>query len=221
IRQLIIDFHFPNLYTRLPLTALRRIVSQCLISRIRSYLAYQPIARAHADELDRLLATRIHDYLRFPFRFNSSLLYLPLSSFGFAFPSVARLNDAAALFGLIRDLNHHVPSFRTLARITLADWTCMLNHCHFPLEGAVARSFSPSQRTLPFAWIVAADVLRSLRLAIRDTDQSYLFTGDVALRHLSHILPPPPASPSSHIITNLERAGFTHLSHLASWQPDE
>ncbi|KAI1797959.1 hypothetical protein LXA43DRAFT_876219 [Ganoderma leucocontextum] len=221
IRQLIIDFQFPNLYTRLPLTALHRIVSQCLISRIRSYLAYQPIARAHADELDHLLATRIHDYLRFPFRFNSSLLYLPLSSFGFTFPSVARLNDAAALSGLIRDLNHHIPSFRTLARITLADWTCMLNHCHFPLEGAVARSFSRSQRTLPFAWIVAADVLRSLHLAVRDTDQSYLFTGDVALRHLSHILPPPPASPSSHVITNLERAGFTHLSHLASWQPDE
>ncbi len=61
IRHLIADFTFPHLPTRLPLTALRRILSQCLVSRIRPYLAYQPIARDKAEDLDRLMATRVHE----------------------------------------------------------------------------------------------------------------------------------------------------------------
>ncbi|TFK81753.1 hypothetical protein K466DRAFT_666919 [Polyporus arcularius HHB13444] len=114
-------------------------------------------------------------------------------------------------------LNHHVPVFRDMARITLADWTCSLNQCAHPLEAASARSFIRSRRKLPFAWIVAQDTLRALDLSVRLTDQSYLFTGDVALRHLVRTLPSPPSSPSSHVVTNLERAGFTHLDQLAGW----
>ncbi|RDX44489.1 hypothetical protein OH76DRAFT_1320870, partial [Lentinus brumalis] len=184
IRRLILDFAFPNLPTRLPLTALRRILSQCLVSRIRPYLSHQPLSRAAAEELDRLLAQRVHEYLGFPFRFNSHVLFAPFSHLGFDFRSVARLNDAEAIQGLLRDLNHHVSAFRTMARITLADWTCMLNSCQSPLEGSVGRSFSRSKRTLPSAWVTAVEVLRDLGLGIRHTDQSYLFTGDVSLRHL-------------------------------------
>ncbi|KAI1794878.1 hypothetical protein LXA43DRAFT_940085 [Ganoderma leucocontextum] len=217
IRALIMDFSFPSLHTRLPFTAIRRIISQCLISRIRPYLSYQPISRAHAAELDRLLALRVHEYFRFPFCFNSSLLFLPLSHLGFGFPSITRLNDAAAVSGLLRDLNHHVPTFRTMACITLADWSCMLNHCTFPLEGSITRSFARSLRVLPAAWVVALDVLRAFNISIRSSDQSYLFSGDVALRHLVHLFPSLSQTPSSLAVTNLEHAHFTHLSQLVSW----
>ncbi|KAI1797249.1 hypothetical protein LXA43DRAFT_877648 [Ganoderma leucocontextum] len=219
LRHMILDFRFPHLHTRLPFTALRRILSQCLISRIRPALSYQPIARSCAADLDRLLAHQVHDYLGFPFHFNSSLLFLPLEFHGFAFPSVSHLNDVAAVSGLLRDLNHHVPTFRSMARLTLADWTCQLNACLFPLEGPTSRSFSRSGLVLPFSWIVALDVLRTFHLSVRSMDQSHLLAGDVALRHLVRGWPPPPSSPSSLAVSNLERAGFTHLSQLASWEP--
>ncbi|KAI0351676.1 hypothetical protein OH77DRAFT_1410697, partial [Trametes cingulata] len=134
IRHLISTFSFPHLPTRLPLTALRRILSSCLISQLRPYLSYQPIARTSALNLDHLIAHHVHEYLGFPFHFHSQLLFAPLSHLGFDFRSLSHLNDAAAIQGLLRDLNSHVPTFRTMARITLADWTCMLNKCRSPLE---------------------------------------------------------------------------------------
>ncbi|KAL7277685.1 hypothetical protein ACG7TL_008617 [Trametes sanguinea] len=221
IRRLIEDFIFPNLQTRLPITALRRILSQCLISRIRPYLSYQPIPCPVADELDRLLARRVHEYLGFPFQFNHHLLFAPLPDFGFDFPSIARINDSAAIQGLIRDLNHHVSTFRTMARITLADWTCMFNDCRSPLEGTAIRSFQRLNRRLPSSWITAAAVLRDLRIAIHLTDQSFLFTGDVALRHFFRCLSSHPLAPDSLAITNLERAKLTHLRQVASWSTAE
>ena len=54
------------------------------------------------EELDRLVATGVHEYLGFPFHFNSSLLYLPFSHLGFGFPSLAHLNDVAAVQGMLR-----------------------------------------------------------------------------------------------------------------------
>ncbi|KAI0372495.1 hypothetical protein BV20DRAFT_939872 [Pilatotrama ljubarskyi] len=195
IRQLITDFSFPHLPTRLPLPALRRILSSCLISRIRPYLSYHPLSRSDALDLDRLLVHHVHDYLAFPFHFNSQLLFAPFAHLGFGFPSITLLNDAAAIQGILRDLNHHVRTFRTMARITLADWTCMFNRCRSPLEGSSARTFSRLKRALPSAWIAAHEVLWTFRLGIRLTDQSFLSTGDVALRHLIRNLPPPPLLP--------------------------
>ena len=217
IRAIIASFSFPVLHTRLPFTAVRRIIVQCLVSQIRPYLSYQPISRAHAGELDHLLASRIHRHFRFPFQFNSSLLFLPVSQFGFGFPSITSLNDNAAVSGLVRDLNHHVSTFATMARITLADWTCLLNGCCSPLEGATTRSFTRARRVLPAAWVTALAVLRQYQLAIRTSDLSYLYTGDVALRHLARLLSHHPLAPSSLTITNLERAHLSHLTHLASW----
>ncbi|KAI0369227.1 hypothetical protein BV20DRAFT_1053297 [Pilatotrama ljubarskyi] len=111
IRHIISHFSFPNLPTRLPLTALRRILTSCLVSRIRPYLSYQPLPRSSVLDLDRLLAHHIHDYLGFPFHFSTHLLFAPLSHLGFEFCSLSQLNDAAAIEGLLRDLNHHVPAF--------------------------------------------------------------------------------------------------------------
>ncbi|KIM42930.1 hypothetical protein M413DRAFT_70252, partial [Hebeloma cylindrosporum] len=129
IRDLILNFHFPILSRHLPLTALRRIISQQIISKIRPYLALQPISPSDALSLDHLLATKVHEHLGFPFRFNTHLLTSPLHQRGFAFPSISRLNASLAVSGLQRDLNHHITPFRKMAAITLADWTCLLNDC--------------------------------------------------------------------------------------------
>jgi len=67
-----------------------------------------------------VIARKVHDYLRFAFPFNSVLLSIPLRLRGFGFPSVARLNDCAAVTGLLRDLNHYFPLFSDMERITLA-----------------------------------------------------------------------------------------------------
>jgi len=134
LRDLVDSFKFPDLRRRLPFTILRRLVIQRLVSRLQPRIGFQPLLRADADTLDTAIARKIHDYLRFPFPFGSTLLTLPLHLYGFDFPSVARINDVAAVSGLLRDLNHHLPLFSNMARITLADWTCSLAHCTSPLR---------------------------------------------------------------------------------------
>jgi hypothetical protein len=124
---------------------------------------------------DTAIARKVHDHLRFPFPFNSTLLSLPLQLHGFDFPSVARLNDCAAVAGLLRDLNHHLPLFSDMAPITLADWTCSVSHCQPPLlasSPSFERSYARFIHTLPRAWTVAHSVLRDLHLSIPDTDLS-------------------------------------------------
>ncbi len=221
LKSLISSFDFPSLLNiRLPLPALRRVLSQCLVSKIRPHLAYQPISETDAIHLDHLIAAKVHEYFSFPFYFNSGLLSLPLSLHGFNFPSVSHLNRVAAMNGLLRDLNHHIGTFRNMAHITLADWTCQLNHCVFPLHGAsLNTSFMRQQNGLPFQWRLAHDTMRKNGLSIRNTDLSFLFHGDVSLRHLNRTLAPHLILPPQ-FITNLANAGLTHLFDIASFSID-
>ncbi|KAG2118985.1 uncharacterized protein F5147DRAFT_767731 [Suillus discolor] len=215
IRDIIVSFALPHLPCQLPLTVLRRIISQCLISRVRPLLAFQPITRTQAVELDHLLARHIHEYYHFPFHFNSALLTLPVESFGFGFPSISRLNSTLALQGMLRDLSHHILAFRTMAAITLADWMCGLNHCVYPLDGpSVDRSFSRCRHSLPSLWITAHDTLRGAGLTVPTTDQSFLL-GDVALRHLLRACPSLSFPLSSYDVSALETEGYCRLGDLA------
>lgn len=222
IRDIVLQFALPNLHSRLPLTALRRIFMQRLLSRIRPHLSYQAITPAQAIDIDHLIAQRVHEYFSFPFRFNSTLLSLPLRHFGLDFPCVASLNDAYAISGLLRDLNHHIPAFKLMARVTLTDWTCSLNHCRYPLDGdSLHRSFTRCRCVLPASWITAHSALSRLNISLRNTDISYLLTGDVAIRHIlralpasSSLHPPPPAAYS------LQHYGITHLNQLGRWRLD-
>lgn len=117
--------------------------------------------------------------ITFPFIFNSALLSFPVESFGFGFPSISRPNSTLALQGMLRDLNHHIPAFRTMAAITLSDWMCRLNHCIYPLdEPSVDRSFARCRHSLLSLWITAHKTLRSTGLTVPTTDQSFLF-GDM------------------------------------------
>lgn len=221
IRDLIENFEFPSLSYRLPFTVLRRIVSQCLISSIRPRLSFQPISKKDAKSLDLLIAKKIHEYLSFPFAFNSTLLSLPLSLHGFDFPSITRIIDACALQGLQRDLNHHVPSFRMMADITLADWTCSFNHCCSPLGSSSALgnsrpSFTRRRNLLPWAWILAHNVMSELNVSFRHTDQSHLFLGSVVISHVSRSLSSQHTL-SAHIINSLTRLNILFLSQIATW----
>jgi hypothetical protein len=78
LQDIVINFNFPLSSTCLPLTVLRRLISQCVISKLRPHLALQPISNSHATKLDSLLASKIHDYLHFPFRFKTLLLSTPV-----------------------------------------------------------------------------------------------------------------------------------------------
>lgn len=204
IHALIVNFSFLTLHTHLPFTAVCYLISQCLVSCICPYLSYQPVTHACATELDHLLAQCVHEYFHFPFQFNSTLLFLPISQLGFGFPSVTHLNDTTAVSGLLCDLNHHVNTFRIMAHITLADWTCFLNTCHSSLEDITSHPFTHSLYVLPTASVIALNVLCHYRIAIHSTDQSFLFSGDAALHHLAHIFSSHPGTPSSLAITNLE-----------------
>jgi len=215
IQDIVDAFDFPVLYRRLPFTLLRRLIIQRLVSKIRPRLAFQPLLRADAQAIDRQIAHKVHNYLRFPFPFNPQLLCLPFDLHGFDFPSIARLNDSAAILGLLRDLNHHLPLFRDLAHITLADWTCSLAHCHSPLyttSPSFHHNYARLSHKLPTSWIIAHSVMRDLNLSIHDTDLSYLLSGQVSLQHLARVSDTP--YPFLHCFTS---AGLTLLSHVGSW----
>ncbi|KAG0692478.1 hypothetical protein DFH29DRAFT_860829 [Suillus ampliporus] len=221
IRDIIVSFAFPRLHCRLPLTVLHRVISQCLVSRIRPLLAFQPVTRTQAQQLDHMIARHVHDYYRFPFHFNSTLLSLPTDLFGMGFPSISRLNDTLALQGMLCDLNHHIPAFRTMAAITLSDWMCSLNHCVYPLDGpSLHRSFIRRKHALPMTWIVAHEVLQQSELSVPTTDQSFLL-GDVALCHLSRACPSSSLPLSPYVISILETEGYSRLGDLLVAQPTD
>lgn len=211
---------------RLPFTLLRRLIIQCLVSKIRSRLAFQPLLRSYADSLVRSIAHKIHTYLRFPFPFNSQLLSMPFHLHGFDFPSISRLNDSAAVLGLLRDLNHHLFFFCDLASVSLADWSCSLAHCHSPLHAnstSFHRSYPCLSHKLPSSesWVIAHSVMRDLQLSIHDTNLSYLLSGQVTLQHLARLSTTPSTS-SLHLIRSLRPQAHFRWAHftLPHWLLD-
>lgn len=127
LKSFVEDFAFPKFTRRAPITLLRKIVSQNIISRCRALISLQPIKQIDAEDLDHRIMRKVHDELGFPFQPRTSILTLPVDRHGLGFPSVARINAGIAVDGLTRDLNHHIPAYRTMALITMADWTCDIN----------------------------------------------------------------------------------------------
>jgi hypothetical protein len=127
-------FTFPKFIRPTPITLIRKIVMQSIASQACALLTLQPITDTDALKLDRVIATKVHAISRFPWIFNTKIATLPVSLHGFDFPSICHINASIAVDGLACDLNHHIPAYRN-ARITLADWTCSINHCVNPLEG--------------------------------------------------------------------------------------
>ena len=83
---------------------------------------------------------------------------------GFEFLSITRINRYLAIEGLAWDPNHHIKSYRSMARITLAEWTCSINNCENPIDSPSERKYSRLNRKLPTAYIEAQSGLKTLEL---------------------------------------------------------
>jgi hypothetical protein len=163
----------------------------------------------------------VHAILGFPFCPSSLVSTLPLALGGFDFPSLARINDGIAIDGLARDLNHHIPAYRTMALITLADWTCQINRCVYPLnhEG-LSRSFTCFTDSIPAAWIIAHSQMSKLGLSLRQTDQSHLLDGQCSVSHALSLIKlsnPQVEHPTGHAIWSIRSMGCHLLCHIGTW----
>jgi hypothetical protein len=242
LREFITEYSFPRLSTRLPHNIVRRIVLGAIMPRIRALLTIQPVSHRQAEELDMALAQRVHQLLGFRFPPNISIMSLPVEMNGLGFPSISRMNRALCMEGLMRDLNHHIPAYRAMAEITMADWTCDLNRCCNPVSnfGRQLKDFARHHTyasKIPVAWIVAQSAMRDLprNIEIIDSDQSAVMRGDISIRHVTTRIAalstlatpmqePNPSLPdwrilplSSHTIRALAKHGITKLNQLGSW----
>ncbi|KAJ7208930.1 hypothetical protein GGX14DRAFT_365159 [Mycena pura] len=228
LKDIIDAFNFPRLTGRLPITLLRKIVAQNIVSRCRALLSLQPIKQADAEALDVRISTKIHGILGMPFSPSSKILTLPVSLHGLGFPSMARINAGIAVDGLVRDLNHHIAAYRTMARITLAEWTCDINGCVYPLDGdGLLKGFTHYYKKIPAAWITAQAVMSSMddRLSLRMTDQHDLLIGAVSISHAvalcNHHNPDRADNPDGHALRTMRAKNIRTLADLGYWRNDE
>ncbi|KAF8233571.1 hypothetical protein L208DRAFT_1203923, partial [Tricholoma matsutake] len=219
--DIIDSFSFPAFAFRSPFTLLCKIISQNVVSRCHALLSLQPILHNDVIHLDQRIMKCMHDILGFLFCPSSWVSTLPLALGSFDFPSLARINTGIAIDGLAWDINHHIPAYRTMALITLADWTCQINRCIYPLDHeGLSRSFTCFLGSIPAAWIIAQDQMSKLGLSLRQTDQSHLLDGHCSISHaLSLIkwLVPQAEHPNGHAIWSLRSMGFHLLSHIGGW----
>ena len=186
----IIDtFNFPQTIKRPPITLLWKVVAQNLISRIWALLTLQPVRQSDAEKLDHRVLEMVHNLLGFPFRLNTSIATLPVSLHGFDFPSISRTNQSIAISGLSRDLNHHIPAYRSMARITMADWTCKKNGCISPVDESMRAekmSTITYMKSIPAEWVIAQAAMRLFNppLLLRSMDQSFLTDSEVSISHV-------------------------------------
>ncbi|KAJ7920023.1 hypothetical protein B0H13DRAFT_2319938 [Mycena leptocephala] len=228
LKAFIDDFTFPKFIRRAPITLLRKIVMQNIISKARALLSLQPISRADTEDLDTRIKTKIHAEIGMPFMSNSEVLTLPTDLHGLEFPSIARVNDGIAIDGLHRDLNHQIPSYRTLARITLTDWTCTINNCTNPIDSdGLSRSFTQYPGRIPFGWIVAQQAMSKLapKLCLKRTHVDGILSGDVSLSHILQLFGnkhPLIVQPDGKSILSLRAKRIRSLKDMGEWrtQPD-
>ena len=177
ISEFIDDFTMLKFMVQTPITLLCKVTMQNIASRVRAMLALQPIKQKDAEKLDHKLTLKIHKCLGFPFRLNSDILTLPIKLWGFEFPSITKMNIAQTIEGLACDLNHYIDSYRKMACITLADWTCTIHNCINPIDSASERQVSQYGKRLLITWIEAQRGLHLLSLNLCQTDYSFVSKG--------------------------------------------
>jgi hypothetical protein len=225
LKVFIENFRFPNIIGRLPITLIRKIVAQNIISKCRALLSLQPVTTKEAEQLDSLIMRKAHDALGFPFQPSTSIATLPVAQHGFGFPSVARINAGLAIEGLSRDLNHHIPAYRTMAHITRADWICEKCGCINPLdEMGLEKDCTRQTKSIPTSWIVAQKMMRSMSLTLKETDQSYISKGEVSLAHTINILnhkistEHPNLKVNGTALRTLQRMNIKNLRDIGKWE---
>ncbi|KAJ3519848.1 hypothetical protein NMY22_g13013 [Coprinellus aureogranulatus] len=226
LKDFIEAFQFPYSINRLPLTLVRKIVAQKVVSACRAKMYLQPLKPQDANALDRAIITKVHALVGFPYAPSTEIATLPVEARGFGFPSLARINAGMAVDGLLRDLNHHIPAYRTMARITLAEWTCEKHNCVDPLgESGMRSDFSRQFKQIPSTWLIAHATMRRMEppLLVRKTDQSALALGDVSLSHVlnvvSHRIPQMEVKKkiSGPSMKSLRTRGIKKLNDVGEW----
>jgi hypothetical protein len=118
----------------------------------------------------------------------------------------------------MRDLNHHIPAYRQVARITYADWMCRYNDCGHPIDGSgLQRRFGYHFGKIPATWLVAHSVLQSAnpKLYLRLTDSSFILNGEVSILHILNICKARNLQILDGVVVKcLTRVGITMLCHL-------
>ncbi|KAJ7654273.1 hypothetical protein B0H17DRAFT_1214425 [Mycena rosella] len=204
LKHFIDDFTLPRFLRRAPITLLRKI------SRRRR--------SRQADQGE------IHLELGMPFMPNSDILTLPVDLHGLDFPSIAGINDGIAIDGLHRDLNHPIPSYQILARITLADWTCTINNCVNPIDtDGLTRDFTRHANRIPHGWIIAQKAMSESKpkLWLKRTDLRGILNGDVSLSHVLNTFSnysPTASCPNGHALKSLRSKGIRRLRDMGDWR---
>ncbi len=222
MKQIIEDFQFPTVIGRLPLTVLRKIVGQNVVSKCRALLSLQPLMPADAKTLDRLIMKKVHEALGFPFQPSTEIAMLPVSAHGFGFPSISIINTSLSMEGLQRDLNHHIPAYHDMARITMADWICEKADCLNPIDGSgQQRDFRRQLKQIPASWITAQIMMKTMGMSLKQTDQSEILQGEVSLSHMVNICNHRTAQSERVVngttLLSLKRKGIFLLKHIGKW----
>ena len=224
LKDFVEGFRFPTITGRLPITLIRKIVAQNIISRCRALLSLQPIVPKDAEHLDKLIMQKVHEALGFPFQPATDIAMLPVSKHGLGFPSISRINAGLAIEGLFRDLNHHIPAYRLMALLTRADWTCDKNHCINPLDGpGLLKDHMRRTKSIPANWLIAQKMMSAISLSLRETDQSYIAKGEVSLSHAINLYnhkmstAPSPTKISGTALRTLDRMNIKNIGDLGKW----
>ena len=211
---------------RLPITLIRKITARNIVSRCRALLSLQPVMPKDAEHLDSLIMRKVHDALGFPFQPSTTIATLPVARHGFGFPSIARINAGLSIEGLSRDLNHHIPAYRTMALITRADWICEKCNCINPLDGAgLQKDCTRQLKSIPASWIIAQKTMCTISLSLKETDQSYVPKGDISLAHAVNIFnhkvsiagQDPNLKISGTALRTIQRKNIMRIQDLGKW----
>jgi len=225
LRDFISNFNFPKFSIQTPITLARKIVMQNIASRCRALLSIQPIKQADAQALDRQICSKVHEMLRFPYNPNPNILTLPLENHGLDFPSIERINAGIAVEGIMRDLNHHIPAYRAVARVTMADWTCRYNKCKNPIDQeGLRRDFGHYYGRIPMTWLIAHKIMGSIvpPLNLRLTDANYIINGDVSIQHAMNIAKENDLQGlNGASLLTITRNNLQMLKDIGKWKIDE
>ena len=221
LKEFIEEFKFPKLVVKTPITLLWKIIAECIVSCCRALLSLQPVKQDQAIKLDHLIASKVHEALSFSYRAMTSILTLPLSLHGMGFPSIEQINAGLSIDRPNCDLKHHIPVYHNIARLTLADWTCSINSCTYPLDGkGLNQNFTHYCKCIPTAWIIVQQYMGSneLRLALRHTDISYISSGDIAISHVLNLAKGQSiAVPDGHAMQSITSKGIRLLKDVKQW----
>jgi hypothetical protein len=152
-------FIIPRQTRALPLNVVLCIITSQLIPKLEARIALQPLRPADAAKLDTKITQKVIKYLNMTFSMKPYYLNQLLKHHGRGLPSIQDINTSQAVKGLLRDLNHHIPHLRDMARISYAQWMCSKNRCVSPGAREQAPLNDHFCETIPAAWEIAQHAL--------------------------------------------------------------